>query len=205
MSPSQESENGHYRQRLSKPPFTAGSWVCLAYVEGRYNPPSTKAKEANFDDFLGIYVSKEDPGVGLITFTGVGEYVAFHRCGKADSTAEFGAIDACIGYEVPFEQWRVYPVAEPEAETLKKLQIEDAYERAAKGIAAVLHLARFEIRPRLTKLDPMFIISLRSTEAILADGDTKKSNLAVAAWRREGGSLFGEQGKIKAASHSARQ
>lgn len=179
MSLSQQSDQEQSRERLSKPPFTAGSWACQAYVDGTYNPPSRKSNEANPDDFLGIYVSKgkEDSGVGLITFTGAGEYVAFHRCGEADSPAEFAAIDAFIGYEIPFVQWRVYPVTGPEAEALKTLQIEDVYRRAAKGIARMLHRVRFEIRPRRTTLEPMFLISLRSTEAILADGDTEKAIL----------------------------
>jgi hypothetical protein len=189
MSLSQQSEQDQNRERLSKPPFTAGSWACLAYVDGTYNPPGRKSHAANPDDFLGIYVSKDDPGVGLITFTGAGEYVAFHRCGEVDSPAEFAAIDAFIGYAIPFEQWRVYPVTGPEREALKMLQIEDVYQRAAKGIARLLHRIRFEIRPRRTKLEPMFLISLRSTEAILADGATEKAILQ---------SLLGEE---KAARH----
>jgi hypothetical protein len=177
MSVSQQSEQDQNQERLPRPPFTTGSWACLAYVEGTYNPPSRKAKEANPDDFLGIYVSKQDPGVGLITVTGTGEYVAFHRCGEADSPPEFAAIDAFIGYGIPFEQWRVYPVTGQEAEALKTLQIEDVYWRAAKGIARTLHRIRFEIRPGRTKLEPMFLISLRSTDAIWADGDTEKAIL----------------------------
>lgn len=177
MRASQQSEQDQNQERLSKPPFTAGSWACLAYVVGTYNPPSRKSKEVNPDDFLGIYVSKEDPGVGLITFTGAGEYVAFHRCGEADSPAEFAAIDALIGYAIPLEQWRVYPVTVSEAEALKTLQIEDVYWRAAKGIARTLHRIRFEIRPGRKKLEPMFLISLRSTDAIWADRDTENAIL----------------------------
>lgn len=90
---------------------------------------------------------------------------------------EFAAIDALIGYAIPFEQWRVYPVTGPEAEALKSLEIEDVYRIAAKGIARVLHRVRFQIRPRQTELQPMFLISLRSIEAILADGETDNAIL----------------------------
>jgi len=175
--------------KLKQPPFVCGSWAALAFVEGKYNPPGAKGAEAAADDFLGMYVSRNDPGIGLITFTGAGEYVAFHRCGDADSTVEFAAIDAFIHYRISFEQWRIYPIGEPETAALEKLGLRNTYEKAMKGLAAVLYQARTSIRPRPQKLDPMFLISPRSIDAVLEDKLTRE-----AIWR----ALFGEE---RAARH----
>lgn len=175
-------------EKLKQPPFVCGSWASLAFVEGKYNPPGAKGAEAAADDFLGIYVSKEDAGIGLITFTGAGEYMAFHRCGDADSTVEFAAIDAFIDYRIPFEQWRIYQLGAPETAALEKLGIRDAYKKAMKGLAAVLYQARTSIRPRPQKLDPMFLISPRSVDVVLEDKLTRE-----AIWR----ALLGEEGAAR--------
>src|SRR5689334_3014251 len=117
-------------QRMARPPFVNRTWAALAYVQGKYNPASAKGVASSPDDFLGMYVSKADPGIGLITFSGTGEYLAFHRCGEPDATAEFALLDAFLGYEVPFAQWRIYPIGEPETERLRQMELTDVYERA---------------------------------------------------------------------------
>lgn len=159
-------------ERLKKPPFIVGSWAALAYVEGTYNPPSRKATEAKSDDFLGIYLSREDPGFGLITATSFGQYVAFHRCGEADSTAEFAAIDAFINYQIPFHQWRLYPVGASEADTLRRMTLRDEHDKALKGLSTVLYVAHLSIRPNRPELAPMFLLAPRTNQAILGDEST---------------------------------
>jgi hypothetical protein len=175
-------------ERLTRPPFLHGSWAALAFIEGKYSPPSAEDAHVSGGDFLGIYLSRVDPGIGLITFTGDGKHAAFHRCGEADSTAEFAMIDAFVHYEIPFDQWRIYPVGEPELAALERLEIREAHEKAMKGVAAVLYQARLSIRPGRAKLNPMFLLSPRSTEAILKDELTDK-----AIWR----SLLGEEGAAR--------
>jgi hypothetical protein len=180
----EQPKHGADMRRLAMPPFVVGSWAALAYVEGTYNPPGRKATEAHPEDFLGIYVSKEDPGIGLFTFTGLGKYVAFHRCGDAYSTAEFAAVDAFINYEIPFQQWRLYTIGRAEAEILVQMALQDIYERAMKGLSAVLYQARLHIRPSRPKLAPMFLVAPRPNEAILGDESTTEI-----IWR----SLLGEE------------
>jgi hypothetical protein len=177
-------ENSDRVQRLVQPPFIINSWAGLAFVEGKYNPPSAKVIEPVPDDFLGIYVSREDPGFALFTFTGCGEYRAFHRCGTPDATAEFALIDAFINYEIPFEQWRTYPIGAAEAQMLDQMGLEQPHEMAMKGLTAVLYRARLNVRPRRPKLPPMFLLSARSSQSIQDDEDTE-----IAIWR----SLLGEE------------
>jgi hypothetical protein len=194
MAPSKERDAQDHTQQLTRPPFVRGSWAALAYVEGKYNPPSLKQGRDASIDFLGMYVSTEDPGIGLITFTGAGRYRAFHRCGEADVTAEFAAIEAMTNYKIPFNQWQIYPVGAEEAEALQKLKLRDAYEKALKGLARVLYLSRGRIRLGTLKvgamkldpreLDTLFLLSPRSNEAILEDDSTE-----MAIWR----SLLGEE------------
>jgi hypothetical protein len=141
-----------------------------------------------------MYVSKADPGIALITFSGMGEYVAFHRCGARpggsgrDATAEFAMIDAFIGYEVPFAQWHIYPTAEADMEKLRQMELTEVYERALSGLSAVLYRARLSIRPGRPKLQPMFLLATKSDESVLEDQSTEE-----AIYR----ALLGEEGAAR--------
>ena len=157
---------------MTIPPFAYGAWVALAFVEGKYNPPSARGVDAAREDFLGIYVSREDPGLSLITFTGPGEYRAFHRCGESDATAEFAMIDAFIHYKIPFEQWRAYPIGPEEQNAIRQLGLQETYNVALKGLAAVLYQARRPAAPGHRILPPMFLLFPRSNEAIHRDDAT---------------------------------
>jgi hypothetical protein len=66
------------------PPFCIKEWAALAYVYGRYNPPSKQGGAQDSRDILGIYISRADPGFSLWTFNCDGEYSAFHRCGRLE-------------------------------------------------------------------------------------------------------------------------
>jgi hypothetical protein len=184
MATPENGKNSDHVQRLARPPFIMNSWAGLAFVEGKYNPPSAKIIEPVPDDFLGIYVSKEDSGFGLFTFTGCGEYRSFHRCGTPDATAEFALIDAFINCQIPFEQWRIYPLGATEVEVLNELGLREVHEKGMKGLASVLYQARLNVRPGQPKLPPMFLLSPRSPEAVQEDEVT-----AMVIWR----SLLGEE------------
>ncbi len=168
-------EDSKEPQLITKPPFIASSWVAIAYVRGDYNPPSRDKTQNDKSDFLGLYVSKEDPGYGLLTFNYAGEYVAFHRCGEADATVAYAMIHGLLHYEIPLEQWYIYPTRANEVEQLNKLGMKEIYDDALKGLCSVLHQARFTIRSGRPKLEPMFLLAERTAEEISNDEITSQA------------------------------
>ena len=156
-------------QEASKPPFVVKGWVALAYVRGHYNPPSGVKDSSTELDFLGLYISKDDPGFGLLTFTSSGGYLAFHRCGDPDATVAFAMIDAWLHYHVPFEQWQIYPAGQSETDIVEEMGLKAEYDNAMKGFAAVLYQARLSMQPSHKNLPPIFLLLPRSEEEIQAD------------------------------------
>ena len=157
---------------LKRPSFVTGSWVVLAYVPGKYNPPGAKKNDVAPAEFLALCVSREESGFALITFDPNGALLAFHRCGRRDSHVEFALIDAWLNYRVPFEQWSLYSVDASEQEILGKLGMIEIFESSMKGLSRVLHLARLKCRPDFPRLEPMFLISPRSDMEIHDDRKT---------------------------------
>ena len=160
---------------LVKPPFIASSWVAIAYVRGDYNPPRRDKTQNHATDLLGLYVSKEDPGFGLLTFNRVGEYMAFHRCGDADASVAYAMIHGLLHYEIPLNQWYIYVVNANESEQLNNLGMTEIYSAALKGVCSVMYQARCTSRPGRPKLEPMFSLAARTSEEISNDEVTTRA------------------------------
>lgn len=93
--------------RKPLPPFRAHNCVALAYVSGRYTPPSTK-KGAGPSGFLGLYLSRTDPLLSFWTFGRDGRYWAFSRVSDVTETDEGNVsltlIRGWLDYQIPFVQ-----------------------------------------------------------------------------------------------------
>ena len=94
-------------------------------------------------------------------------------------------IKGAIDYAVPFEQWRLFPIAKAERRVLGRLELMNDYEQARKALARVLYQARvisyFSIDKLTAKLSakigrnpsdllkPMFAVQPRSPASIRRD------------------------------------
>jgi hypothetical protein len=163
------------RPAKALPPFETARCLALAYVGGRYTPPSAHARTRRGPAaFLTLYVGKREPRLSFWTFGDDGQYWAYSQVsdvmGSTEANVDFALIRAALDYEVEFEQWRAYPLGKAERATISRLRMGNAYEHARVRLAQIQRLARiFRCRTGRATRKPMFTVRPRSTLAIERD------------------------------------
>jgi hypothetical protein len=164
------------KKTIKVPPFRFGDFTAVAYVAGRYTPPSATRKPRGF---LGLYLSQDpERQFGFFTFALDGRKLAHSIVSKAGANLEFALIRGAISYEVPFKEWRLFPLGSDEQRALGMPKLRDEYAAVRTALAHVLYQARlieyFKINEASAKfavaqLKPMFEVRVRSVAALRRD------------------------------------
>lgn len=166
---------------MKRPPFQVEKCVSVAYVTGCYSPPGPRLGPRGF---FGLYLSNiEGARLSFWTFRTNGSRLAYRAVSSNNDNAAVldALIRAAISYDVPFDQWRPYPIGIAERRILRRLRVEKVYAEARCTLAEILHLARGSLYFSLDKfalklgqdpklvIKPMFAVRRRSPSSIRRD------------------------------------
>jgi len=151
-----------------RPPFRVGPFIAVAYVAGRYMPGSSKAGQPGF---FGLYLSraKEMPRFSLQSFDPRGRNLSYSRVAEKGESLEFALILAWLRDEVPFDQWRPFPIGPKERSAIRALGLHREHELARRSLGAVLYQSRILTYVNIRHAQPLFRLRPRSPAAIRRD------------------------------------
>ncbi len=160
-----------------KPPFLFGHrHVALTFVAGRYEPLARKRFPAGS---LAIYMSKAQPRLFFQIWGRSHERYLFSVADDNGYNIERVLIEAWLRFQVPFDQWRIPVLGDPERLILRKLRLLRHYEQVLKPLARVVYEARssaYWTPPKSwPKSRPWFAVHPRSAAAISNDLEERKA------------------------------